>query len=187
MKRGAITEVTIPFSRLEARPCDAERLGVPVLEAQLGPCTYLAYRQWQGRLEPWCFGKAKHLNTRSGGYKYNAMLIAFSYAFPPEAFCAMTYALALDYYRGPRGEDRSSRRRGLSPEEAAWKDAYRGAYSRLESVLIRSWRELHGGCDLPGQVGGLTGHRSSHCYLQSLRAQFKGNLVGNLRVIISRI
>jgi hypothetical protein len=94
----------------------------------------------------------------------------------------MIYPLALEYYRGPRGWDRSSRRIGLSPEEAAEKDAYQGAYSRLEYLLIRSWHDIYHR-HLPGQKGGAIGHhRSRAYYLRSLRAQFKGNLV-----IISRI
>jgi hypothetical protein len=187
MKRGTITEVTIPFSRLEARPLDAEHLGVPVLEVPPDPCTYLAFRKERGRFEPWCIGKAKDLNTRSGGYKYNEWFIAFSYAFPPKAFSVMVEALAVEYYRGPRGRDRALRRIGLSPEDAAAKDAYRGAYSRLETVLIRSWHDIHG-CHLPGNYGGVTGHHSYKEILRPLRAQFKGNLnEGFIEVTISRI
>jgi hypothetical protein len=78
MKRNTITEVKIPFSRIEARPLDAEHLGVPVLEVPPGRCTYRAYWQPRGRLEPWCFGKTKNLNKRSVGEKYNGIFIAFS-------------------------------------------------------------------------------------------------------------
>jgi hypothetical protein len=181
MKRGTITEVKIRFSRLEALPLDAEHLGVPVLEVPPGRCTYRAFRKERGRFELWCFGKAKNLNTRPRGYKYSGLWIAFSYAFPPKDLSAMIYPLALEYYRGPRGWDRSKRRIGLSPKEAAEKDAYQGAYSRLEYLLIRSWHDIHG-CHLPGNPAGATGHHSYKDYLRPLRAQWKGNLVTISRI-----